>query len=137
MAAIANMTINDGATVPVAHTLTPITSGINTSWRDTVATLPVNGQVALRLNMKADSGSGLNKVKIVLDVPSLEVITGSSTQSGYQAPPRVAYSNRINIDFILPSRGTLQNRKDLLALIKSALADTQIEDAITILAPPY
>lgn len=137
MAGITNLVINDGASTPVVHTLNPITSGTNTFWRDSVANVPIVGQIGTRIMSKIDQGSGLNKVKIVIDVPSLEVITGTSTQSGYQAAPKVAYSNKVVVDFILPSRGTLQNRKDLLALLKNALADIQVEESITILAPPY
>jgi hypothetical protein len=137
MSAIANLVINDGATTPVAHTLNPITSGTNSFYRDTVTNVPIHGQIGLRLMSKSDNGSGLNKVKLIIDVPSLEVITGTSTQSGYQAAPKVAYSNKVIVDFILPSRGTLQNRKDVLALLKNALANIQIEESVTILAPPY
>lgn len=137
MSAIGNLVINDGATTPVAHTLNPISAGLNSFWRDSVATLPIAGQVTVRLIAKPDSGSGLNKVKLIVDVPSLEVITGTSTQSGYQAPPKTAYSNKVVIDFILPSRGTVQNRKDALSLLKNALANIQVEEALTILANPY
>jgi hypothetical protein len=137
MSAIANLVINDGAATPVAHTLNPVTSGVNTFWRDSVATVPIVGQVGLRIISKSDSGSGLNKVKIIVDVPALEVITGTSTQSGYQAPPKVAFNNKVVLDFILPSRGTLQNRKDLLALLTNALANAQVSDSITLLTPPY
>lgn len=136
MSAMANLVINDGASTPVAHTLLPIAAGVNAYWRDSVASVPLVGQVTARVISKADSGSGLNKVKVVIDVPVLETITGTSTQSGYQAPPKMAYSNKVVCDFILPSRGTLQNRKDLLALLKNALANIQIEESITVLAPP-
>lgn len=137
MSAIANLVINDGAATPVAHTLNPITSGTNAFYRDSISNVPIHGQIGVRIISKLDSGSGLNKVKMIIDVPSLEVITGTSTQSGYQAAPKVAYSNKAIIDFIMPSRGTLQNRKDVLALLKNALANIQVEESITILAPPY
>lgn len=136
MANITNLVINDGATTPVAHTLNPISAGQNSFWRDSITSVPLVGQISCRVLSKNDTGSGLNKVKVIVDVPVLETITGTSTQSGYQAPPKMAYSCKASVDFILPSRGTLQNRKDLLALLKNALANIQIEEAVTILAPP-
>jgi hypothetical protein len=137
MSAIANIVINDGAATPVAHTLNPITSGLNAFFRDSIATLPIAGQISLRILSKPDSGSGLNKVKVVVDVPVLEVITGTSTQSGYQAPPKMAYSCKAVCEFILPSRGTMQNRTDLLALLKSALSNALVEESITVMSPPH
>jgi len=137
MAAIANLVINDGAATPVAHTLAPVQSGLNTFWRDTISNLALVGQVGVRLIAKPDNGSGLNKLKMIVEVPSLEVITGTSTQSGYQAPPKVAFSNKVVLDFILPSRGTNQNRVDLHALTVAALQNQQVKDAITGPANPY
>lgn len=136
MAAIANIVINDGAAVPVAHTLSPVSSGISSKYRDSVANLPVFGQIALSVVTKLDTGSGLNKVRCVLELPVMETV-GTASGSGYVAGPRVAFSVKANLDLILPSRSTLQNRKDLRVLLIAALANAQVVDAIDSLSPPY
>lgn len=136
MPAIANIVINDGATVPVAHTFTPVQSGQNSIYRDTIAGLPVFGQASIRLLTKLDSGTGLNKVKMVLDVPVMESVVGANG-AGYTAAPRVAFSAKVNLDFILPSRSSVQNRKDLRSLLINALSNAQLVDAIDAIAPPF
>lgn len=136
MSAIAPITINDGAATPLAHTYNPVSSAPIALFRDTVASLPLVGQCTIAVSEKLDSGSGLNKVRVVLNVPVVETI-GTVGANGYVAGPKVAFSVKANVDFILPSRSTMQNRKDLRVMLTNLLANAQIVDTIDNLAPPY
>lgn len=136
MAAIAPIIANDGASTPVAHTFNPVQSAPYALWRDTVASLPLVGQATIMLRLQQDAGNGLNKIRLVLKSPVVETI-GTVGANGYVAGPKVAFVNTVNTDFILPSRGTNQNRKDVLALYTNAFFSTQLTDAVISLSQPY
>lgn len=135
MSAIASITINDGAATPVAHTFNPITS-VPPVYRENQASLPVVGQGVLRILSTADAGSGLSKVRLVLELPALETATAQNS-AGYTAAPKVAYTHKVDATIFLPSRGTAQQRKDLRTLFMNALSNAQIVDAVDNLAAPY
>lgn len=136
MSAIAAITINDGAATPVAHTFNPVVSSPNAIWRENINGLALIGQGSVKCSVIPDKGNGLNKVRLTMDLPALEVVTGQNS-SGYSAAPKVAYSDKVNVDFILPSRGTGQQRKDLRTLLINLLANAQIIDAIENLNAQY
>lgn len=134
MSAIANIVINDGKATPVAHTFTPVQSSPFAMYRESLSTLPLigNGIVELRSTAQGD----LNKMKIVLSLPVLETQTGANAQ-GYTAAPKVAYTNKVNMEFFLPARGTGDQRKDLRVLASNLLLNAQIVDAIDNVNVPY
>lgn len=136
MSAIANIAIQDGQAAPVTHTFYPITSGSDSSWRENQASLPLIGQGTVVQVLKLDSKNGLNRVRLVLDVPALETATAANSQ-GYTAAPKVAYSNRVTVEFILPSRGTAAQRKDVRVLLSNLLKDATVVDTIDNLNMPY
>lgn len=134
MSQIGNIVINDGKATPVAHTFNPVQSSPIAIYREALSTLPLigNAVIELRPSMQGD----LNKVKIVLAVPVLETQTGANAQ-GYTAAPKVAYVNKVNMEFFLPSRGTGDQRKDLRVLASNLLKDAQIVDLIDNINVPY
>lgn len=136
MSAIANIAIQDGQETPATHTFYPITSGSNSSWRENQVSLPLVGQGTIVQTLKTDVKSGLNRVRLVLDVPALETATSANSQ-GYTAAPRIAYSNRVTVEFILPSRGTAAQRTDVRALLSNLLKDATVIDTIDNLNTPY
>lgn len=136
MSAIANIAINDGKAQPVTHTFIPIKSGLEAQWRENNPGLPLVGQPTIVSVLKLNSQNGLNRVKLVLDLPALETATAANS-AGYTAAPKVAYSNRVTIDMVLPSRGTDSQRKDLRILARNLLADPVIVDLIDNLSTPY
>jgi len=135
MPAFANIVINDGATTPVAHTFAPASEtpdnvfnhvdsspgvGIGFNWLKLSLAAP-NG------NVTAGQASGSDRVyraKLSLVLPTLEV-TSPNTGTGIQPAPTVAYSLRANVECIIPERSALQDRKNLNALLKNALANAQ------------
>lgn len=136
MAAIAPIVILDGQAVPVSHTFNPITSGVSSLFRESITNLALIGQGWLGINVKKDNGNGLNKVILTLDLPALEVITGSNS-SGYSAAPKIGYENKAVVTFFLPSRATSQQRKDLRVLLANSLLNAQVIDVIENVVAPY
>lgn len=135
MSAIQNIVVADGKTTPVDHTLIPVTSGLNASWRENASGLPLIGQMTVATTLKLGS-NGINRVRCVLDIPALETATAANS-SGYTAAPRVAYSNRVAIEFILPSRGTDEQRRDLRVILSNLLAGDMASDLIDHLNAAY
>lgn len=136
MSAIAAIAILDGQATPITHTFQPIGTSPSPSWRESQAGLALIGQPWITVSVKLDSGSGLNKVRVVLCLPALETATGANS-SGYTAAPKSAYENKCIEDFILPSRGTAAQRKDLRVLKMNLLANVQIIDLIENLVSPF
>lgn len=136
MSAIAPITINDGAATPLAHTFNPFQSSPDARYREASTGVALIGQGQLWITVKGDAKSQLNKVTLTLDLPALETATAQNA-SGYTAGPKVAYDNKVVATFFLPSRGTMQQRKDLRVLFMNALANAQIVDSIDNLALPY
>lgn len=132
MAIRGNITLTDAATTPVNHVMTPSTNGGGPlQWRDSNQAIYI-GKARLSLVQRlADKQSKTTKISWKLETPILEV-TSPSTSSGIQPAPTVAYTPLMNIEFVLPDRTTLQERKDLLAmtrdLIGEAIVTAQVQD---------
>jgi hypothetical protein len=136
MSAIGNLVIQDGAGSPVTHTFYPIQSGQLSLFRENQAGLPIVGQGVISVAVKADQKGGLNKVRVSMDLPALETATGANS-AGYTAAPKVAYSNKVTMEFFLPSRGTAAQRKDLRVLIADLMTEALLIDAIENINVPY
>jgi hypothetical protein len=140
MPALANLSINDGLATPVAHTFSPIGIDANqvASFQDKVSGIPLGfGKIATSLRAPSSGGlqPGVNSAKSVyrarlkIDIPVLEV-TSPSTGSGIQPAPTVAYTAIANIEFVIPARSSLQDRKDILAFAKNLLADNHATNLV-------
>lgn len=139
MAAIAPITINDGQATPVAHVFNPIQTADPITWsRNGDANVPVVGQEQLLMSLKngAKTSEAVNKARITILVPVLETPSGGSS-SGYVAPPKVAYFQQVNIEFLLPNRGTPAQRKDLRIMASNALLNAQAAALIDNLEKSY
>lgn len=123
MPAIGNVVINDNEATPVAHTFAPV--GINgpvASYADRASGISV-GYPRLTASLVVPSkGSKLYKARFKLVLPVLENIT-NSTMSGVLPAPTKAYDLTADLQFIMPERSTLQDRKNIMALAKNLLAD--------------
>jgi hypothetical protein len=139
MAAIAPIVINDGQSTPVAHTYNPVQTGeVAIYKRNGDTAVPAVGFETLKLSLKQapNTSDGVNRAKITISIPVLETPSGG-TPSGYVAPPRVAFFEAVNIEFLLPNRGTAVQRKDLRVLSMNALANAQVISLIEALEGPY
>lgn len=135
MAQIADIVINDGAAPTVAHTFKPVATSPRAMYREGISNLPLVGQGQLMIGTGVP-GAALQRVKVTLALPALETATGQNSD-GYTAAPKVAYTNTVQIEFLLPSRGTAQQRKDLRVMLANCLLNAQVVDAVDNLNVPY
>lgn len=135
MSSITTITIADGKATPVNHVYSPVESGQNSLFRTSDAALPLIGQESIKVSMKKVNAQ-VNSVTVALELPALETATAANS-SGYTAAPKVAYTNRVTMVFMLPSRGTAAQRTDLRSLAKNLLANAQVIDAVDNLMPAY
>ncbi len=96
MSQIANVTVFDGAAVPVSHTLVAIDvtrekDKVTANWRENLPTLPVYAQVRMQMTMQKLK-SGVYKTETRVVVPVMETVQNQNA-AGYTAQPKVAYEN--------------------------------------------
>lgn len=121
MGAIANIVINDGQAAPVAHTFAPLSIvGNLATYEDRSGGISVGYPRILIWVNPPSKTSRLQKVRIKIMRPSLESVT-NSTYSGITPAPTKAYDTSFDCTFFLPERGTLADRKDILAYAKNLL----------------
>lgn len=110
MAQQANITVFDGATTPVSHTLIgeeieKVADGVSTAkWREQIATVPGYAQVRAT-QIKRKLKSGVFQVVSRIEVPVMESVSGVNS-SGYTAPPKVAYVDRFEVVSYTHERST-------------------------------
>jgi len=130
MAALANLTINDGLATPVARTFNIVDHNSSlVTWRyDNGA--PLSGQPVANIQKLRDDNTS-RKVRWRVVTPVMESI-GSQNSQGYTAPPKVAFVNTAIGDFIINKRATTAQIDDLYAFFINglAVAQTQVTDPI-------
>ena len=115
MSQLANITVFDGASTPVSHTLVgesvsrEADGSIKAVWKESLASLPDYAQVRLTMT-KRKLPSGVFRVSARAEVPVMESI-GSQNSSGYTAPPKVAYVDTVESVGYFHERGTLTGRR--------------------------
>lgn len=141
MAAIANVVLTDATSpTPVNRTMSPVTiDGSGVAWWANRSGGIAVGFDILSASVRSPQGTNPNRVyrvNLKLALPTLEV-TSPSTGTGIQPAPTKAYDNVFIGEFLLPERGTLQNRKDLLAMVKDLLSDAVVTALVENLEPVY
>lgn len=138
MAAAANIVLNDALATPVAHTFVPLGPDRNGVWwfEDQSGVSPIGyNRISLSITRPLSMTAGENsdgrvaRVKVGLHTPKLENTT-NSTVSGVAPAPTISYTPRVNIEFILPERAALQDRKDLRKYIQFLVADAAVVNAV-------
>jgi hypothetical protein len=137
MAALASFTIADFATVN--HTYTPVShSPTNATFRETGLSSSLAAGVISLDKLRVKGNGGMEKYRVKLYQPVLEADLAANAE-GYTAAPKVAYSLNLSCEFTAPLRATEAQRKDVIALGKSALGSniTVIYDALVSGIMPY
>lgn len=139
MTAIANMTLTDGMPTPVARVFSP--SGIDASgvasWHNRAGGIAIGYDVLSgSLRAPLPKGQRVYKAQLKLRLPTLEV-TAPSTASGIQPAPTVAYEHMVNVEFVLPERGSAQERENLRVMLIDALGEAPFVALIEALEPVY
>jgi hypothetical protein len=130
MTAIAALTLADGQSTPVNHTFSPVNidqSGV-ARWADRSGGIALGYPVVTFSNKAPTKTSRSYKVTAKVALPILEQ-TSASTATGIQPQPTLAYNLLANVEFVLPERSTLAQRKDLLAYLKNYLANAAVVTA--------
>ncbi len=114
MASIANITVFDGASTPVSHTLVPTSvtregKKVIAEWREQIATLPASAQVSCTMTAEVLK-SGVTRVDVKTQVPVMESISGQNA-AGYTAAPKVAYVDTMVTTGFFHERSTVISRR--------------------------
>lgn len=96
-------------------------------FRDTSGSKPVGYPSVSSHVREPVAGGETYKVTLRLNLPELATITPTGSSD---STVDVVRNNRVNVEFILPNQSELSVRQNLLAYLKSALADSSIEDTI-------
>ena len=122
------VTIPDGKSTPVTHTFaTKQNDGRVTLWEDRASGVPIGYPV---LRISTSDSKTIRRVNMDLSIPTLESVSGANP-AGFTPAPRVAYVHRFKGEFLLPQRGALAERADVLVMAKNILANA-IANAVVV-----
>lgn len=135
MPAVAAIVLANGEATPVNHTFAPLGQDTKTGiwWYEDqsprVAASSSLGYPRIGIRTKRDSEvvagqsakNTVTRVECMLAFPQLETLGTSS--SGFTPAPQVAYVDRVKTEFILSSRDSVADRKDVLAYAKNLLGN--------------
>lgn len=137
MGAVSNIVLPDAQATPVNHTFIPLGQDAQGAWwfEDQATDSPIGFQrISISLKRPAPSvgkktnPDQMNRVRVTLNMPRLETLgTGGN---GFVPPPTVAYVARASMEFMIPDRATLQDRKDARKYILGVLANAQLVAAV-------
>jgi len=137
MAAIANLVLKDGHTPPSDRTFTPTTASLDLAvWQERVGGIYTGMPTVQLSSRKPLKGSPLFKVKGTIKLPVMEVVS-NSTINGIAPAPTIAYSLQAMFEILVPERSKLQDRTDILALLNSLTADSQVQSLVHNFESPY
>lgn len=128
-----DIVLADAQATPVNHTFKP--AGYDKDGKyQFVSRAAANavGNWMIKVDVKQPSSSAPNgtfRYKLELHEPVLEVL-GDANAAGYVAAPSVAYTPRVFVEFVLPDRTTLQNRKDIRKMCAGLVNDAQVQGII-------
>lgn len=116
MSQIGNITVFDGASTPVSHTLVPVSVArsndgkkIVALWREQLGGVPLEGQVTFSTELQ-QLKSGTWQCTASIAVPVMEAIAGNNA-AGYTAAPKVAYTDTCKLVTYHSRRSTVQGRR--------------------------
>lgn len=97
---------------------------------------------SLQLKRPALGGAGANsssrtyRVVIGMHQPIQETVS-NNTVSGIAPAPTISYVSRCFVEFVLPERTSLENRKTIRKMMANALAESQTIAIVENLVTPY
>ncbi|DAD50312.1 TPA_asm: coat protein [ssRNA phage Gerhypos.4_34] len=123
MPAFGNITINDGASTPAAHTFSPVKiDGDVATYADRASGVPSKYMTLSASNRDPSNGSGqVNREQFSFVYPVVADGTDPAVAAG-----TILRTLRFDGTFLIPVSSTLQERKDTLALVKNFLADAVV-----------
>jgi hypothetical protein len=136
MAAIADITINDGASTPVARTFAPAKQEPSlVTYHDRSSGIAIGYPVLTLGNRLPDRGSRNHKATVKLVLPVLE--TAATAASGFTPGPTKAYELMFKAEWVTPERATGLERDHMVALVRNFFATTPLSDLVKLMALPH
>lgn len=127
MATFADIILNNGAATPVAKTFkVKMNDNMTSLWEERSGGIPL-GYALLKVQTK--DTQTVRKVMIWIAIPTLEAVAGANG-AGFTPAAKVAYTHRSYQEFILPQRGTLDERKNLIAFHTNGLSNTTVKTVV-------
>lgn len=138
MSAIANITVYDGASTPVAHTLVPVSvtrdkKEIVALYREQVASLPTEAQVSLTVKL-SNQPNGQVRIEASVSVPVMETVTNQNA-AGYTAAPKVAFVDKETWVSYQHPRSTITSRRLARMLLVNMLNNVSTSVAAATAGP--
>jgi hypothetical protein len=111
----ANITVFDGASTPVTHTL--VGEGVErttegsllATWKESAAGVPDYAQIRATQS-KRKLKTGIWRVAMRAEVPVMESVSGQNS-AGYTAPPKVAYTDTVELVGYFHQRSLIAGRR--------------------------
>lgn len=129
-----NIVLADAQATPVNHTFVPIgrdKDGVYWFEDQSQANTIGYWQISIELKRpvaptaKQSSEGRAMRVRVALHEPVLETVS-NDTVSGIAPAPTVSYVPRSFVEYVLPERASLQNRKDLRKMMYLLQNDSQV-----------
>ena len=129
-----NIVLADAQATPVNHTFVPVgRDNADVYWFEDQSNANAIGfwKISMELKRPAAPAAGTNsdkrtyRAKIGLHEPVLETLS-NSTVSGILPAPTVSYVPRAFVDFVLPERAALLDRKNVRKMLASLLVESQL-----------
>lgn len=139
---LSNVVLADAQGTPVNHTFTPVgPDEKGTVWMYDYSQSNAIGywKISFQQSQPKPASAGTSsegrvyRIRIGLHEPVLEV-PGDSSGSGILPAPTIAYIPRSFVEFVVPERSSLQNRKDLWKMTHLLAANAQVQNMVESLA---
>lgn len=132
-----NIVLADAQATPVNHTFVPVGRIGDLFWFEDQSQANAIGfwKISIQSTRPPGAVTGSSskdrtfRVKLGLHEPVLETLS-NSTISGILPAPTVSYIPRGFVEFVLPERASLQNRKDIRKMLGLLCSDTQVIAAV-------
>ena len=121
MGSITTIVVPDAQATPVNHTFNPVKTDGDTAYLVEQSSTSSIGYWPLVLTQRAPLSGQTERVyrtKLSLGMP----VTTTETINGVSRP-KLEYTLRANVEFVIPESATLQNRKDIRKIVEKILAD--------------
>lgn len=130
MAQQANITVFDGATTPVSHTLVGLgvksddVLGDQAYWRENLGSLPEIAQVQVSAyRKKLKSGFTRSEMRVV--VPVMESVSGVNA-FGYTAAPKLAHALQASATLFASPRATYNEKVLLMQILRNLMNNVSV-----------
>jgi hypothetical protein len=133
-----DIVIADAAGTPVDHTFKPLGKDANgVFWFEDQSQANAVGYWRISIETKRPVVAAPGQMtqnrfyrnKITLHEPILENVS-NSTVSGVAPSPMIAYVVRSHVEYVIPERASLQNRKDISKMTPLLLQNSQIKKIV-------